>query len=78
MRLNNWRARIRARLIADLRAAHRFWSVRLSAMGIALSAAWAALPPDTRLAVPGAHWIGLALFLTIALSRLVDQPGARP
>ena len=70
-----WRARIRARLIDDLRRAHRFWSVRLSALGAAFSAAWIALPADTRALVPGAQWIGLGLFLAIGLARLLHQPG---
>ena len=70
-----WRARIRARLIDDLRRAHRFWSVQLSAVGAAFSAAWIALPADTRALVPGAQWIGLALFLAIGLARLLHQPG---
>ena len=70
-----WRARIRARLIDDLRRAHSFWSVQLSAVGAAFSAAWIALPADTRALVPGAQWIGLALFLAIGFARLLHQPG---
>ena len=69
-----WRARIRARLIDDLRRAHHFWSMRLSAIGAAFSAAWIALPADTRVHVPGAQWIGLALFLAIGMARLLHQP----
>ncbi len=72
------RARIRARLIDDVRQAHRYWSVRISAIGAALSAAWATLPPDTRMMIPGAPWIGLGLFLAAALSRILHQPGVRP
>jgi hypothetical protein len=75
--LTNLQARIRANLIADLRAAHRFWSVRLSAIGAGFSTAWLALPPDIRAGLPGAQWIGLALFLSIALARIIDQSGAR-
>ena len=70
-----WRARIRARLIDDLRRAHRLWSMRLSALGAAFSAAWIALPADTRTLVPGAQWIGLGLFLAIGFARLLHQPG---
>jgi hypothetical protein len=71
------RARIRARLIGELRQAHRFWSVRLSTGGAAASAAWMALPTDLRAAIPGAQWIGLALFIAIACARIVDQPETR-
>ena len=74
MKLPYWRARIRARLIDDLRRAHRLWSMRLSLIGTAFSAAWLALPADSRAIVPGADWISLALFVAIALSRLVHQP----
>jgi hypothetical protein len=70
--LNDLRTRFRARLIADVRRAHRLWSVRLSALGAGLSAAWTALPPDT-----AGQWIGLALFLAIGLARIVDQPETR-
>lgn len=75
MKFPYWRARIRARLIDDLRRAHRFWSVRLSAVGATFSAAWIALPADTRVLLPGAQWIGLALFIAIGLARLLHQPG---
>ncbi|MGF7168723.1 hypothetical protein FHS91_000378 [Sphingobium xanthum] len=75
--LNDLRTRFRARLIADVRRAHRLWSVRLSALGAGLSAAWTALPPDTRLSLPAGQWIGLALFLAIGLARIVDQPETR-
>lgn len=71
------RARLRARLIGDVRAAHRYWSVRLSVLGAAVSGAWIALPPDTRAAMPGGQTIGFAMFLAILLARLVDQPEAR-
>lgn len=70
-------AHMRACMIADLTRAWRFWSLRLSMLGAALSAGWIALPPDTRALVPGSHWIGLCLFLLVALARLIDQPGAR-
>lgn len=75
--LNDLRTHFRARLIADVRRAHRLWSVRLSALGAGLSAAWTALPPDTRLSLPAGQWIGLALFLAIGLARIVDQPETR-
>lgn len=69
--------RLRPRLIAEWRSAWRYWSIRIAAIGAALSGAWVALPADTRALIPGAQWIGLLLFgLTIA-ARLVDQPGAR-
>lgn len=72
-----WRARIRACLIDELRLAHRFWSIRVSAMGAALSAAWAALPPDDGIAMPGAPWIGPGLFIAVAFLRILHQPGMR-
>jgi hypothetical protein len=65
--------RFRQRLIANWRAAHKFWSVRISALGAAMSAAWVALPADTRAAIPGAQWIGLVLFAAVVISRLIDQ-----
>lgn len=77
MKITGFRARIRARLIPELRLAWRFWSVRLSAVGAAMSAAWVALPADTRALVPGAQWIGLVLFVSITVVRLIDQSGAR-
>lgn len=70
-------ASIRLRFIADLRHAWRFWSVRLSLLGAAMSAGWAALPADSRALIPGAQWIGLFLFVSVTLARLIDQPGAR-
>lgn len=76
-RLRRYGAHARACMIADLTRAWRFWSIRLSMLGAALSAGWLALPPDTRALVPGAHWIGLALFLLVAFARLINQPGAR-
>ncbi len=69
--------RLRARLIDDLRTAWKYWSVQISVVGVALSGAWAALPPDTRMAIPGAQWIGLILFAAVALSRLIKQ-GDKP
>jgi hypothetical protein len=72
-----FRARIRARLIDDVRLAHRYWSMRISAIGAAASAAWVALPPDMRTTIPGAEWIGLGLFLAAALSRVLHQPGIK-
>lgn len=71
--IDRLRGRLAARLIADARQAWRYWSVQISALGMALSAAWVALPADTRAAIPGAQWIGLALFALIALSRIVQQ-----
>jgi hypothetical protein len=71
-------ARIRARLIDDWRQAWRFWSVRLSAFGAALSAAWVSMPADMRDGFPGAQWIGLMLFISVLLARLVVQDGGKP
>jgi|GEM_PF-2179944 len=71
------RARVRARLIGELRLAHRYWSVRLSALGAAVSAAWMSLPADARAAMPGSQWISLALFLAIVLARVIGQPSIR-
>lgn len=68
-------ARIRARLIDDWRQAWRFWSVRISVLGAAMSAAWVSLPADTRAEIPGAQWIGLVLFASTIVARLVQQPG---
>ncbi|OJY63043.1 MAG: hypothetical protein BGP16_04145 [Sphingobium sp. 66-54] len=72
--LNYQRARIRARLIDDVRRAHRLWSVRIAAIGAACAAAWGALPADSRALIPGAPWIGLALFAATALARILHQP----
>lgn len=69
--------RLKARLVDDWRQAWKWWSVRVSAFGIALSGAWVALPADTRALIPGAQWIGLALFALTIAARLIDQPGAR-
>jgi len=75
MKLPYWRARIRARLIDDLRRAHCFWSMRLATIGAAFMMAWISLPADTRAAVPGGPWIGLALFIATGITRLLHQPG---
>lgn len=73
--LTSFRARIRARLIADLRQSWRFWSVRISAIGAALMAAWTALPADVRAGLPYANHLAAMLFVLVALSRLVSQEG---
>jgi hypothetical protein len=70
-------ARVQARLIADARRAHRYWSVRLCALGAGFSTGWIALPADMRAAIPGGPWISLLMFLAIALARVADQPGLR-
>lgn len=69
--------RVQARLIADARRAHRYWSVRLSALGAGLSTSWLVLPVDIRAAIPGGPWISLLMFLAIGLARVADQPGLR-
>jgi len=65
--------RLRPKLIAQWRRAHRLWSVRLSALGMALSGAWTAMPPDLRAHIPAPEWVGLALFALIAASRIIAQ-----
>lgn len=65
--------RIKARLIDDWTKAWKYWSVQISILGAALSAAWAALPADTRAMIPGAQWIGLALFVMVLVTRLIQQ-----
>lgn len=65
--------KLRARLIEDWRKAWRYWSVQVSLFGAALSAAWTQLPADTRASIPGAQWIGFALFMLVLASRLIQQ-----
>ena len=66
-------SRLRALLIAEWRSAHRFWSVRLSALGLALMTAWPLIPPELRAMLPYQQHIALAMFALVILSRLVAQ-----
>jgi hypothetical protein len=81
-------AALRARLIPDLQAAWRLWSVRIAALGAlatallaaspdALLAAWQALPPDVRELVPVEldRWIAPALFALATVARITRQKG---
>lgn len=65
------------KLVADWQEAHRWISIRLSALGVALPPAWLAMPDDWRAAVP--RWAILAftfLSLSVIAGRMVDQKPA--
>ena len=65
--------RLKARLIADWRRAYRLWSVRLSALGLAIMSAWPSIPQEVRELIPGQRWIAAAMFAAVILGRLVNQ-----
>jgi hypothetical protein len=65
--------RLSARLIADWKKAHRYWSVRLSGLATLLTATWAALPADLRDHFPHAQWLAVSMFALIGLSRILAQ-----
>lgn len=61
------------RIIADWRKAYRLWSVRLSALGLAVMSAWPSIPQDIRELIPGQRWIAAIMFAAVILGRLVNQ-----
>ena len=63
------------KLVPNARRAWRWFSVRAMALSGAAPAAWLAVPPDMRNAVP-AEWLAItAIVLAVAgiIGRLVDQ-----
>jgi GH24 family phage-related lysozyme (muramidase) len=77
-------------LLERARAAAHAWSVRVAAIGAMISAAlvaidpatlqaaWLGMPADVRALLPEhlQSWIGLALFVGVAIARVVPQPAA--
>lgn len=75
-------------LLEKARVLARAWSVQLAAIGAAacallltidpesLQAMWQGLPPEIRALLPEQlrTWIGMALFIGVALARLISQP----
>jgi hypothetical protein len=74
------------RLIDNWRSWHRFWSVRLNALGIAILTwvqfdpvgvlyVWSLLPEDVRMILPPRFlmFVGLGLFALSMLARVVKQ-----
>ena len=81
-RLASWRASLRARLIDDLHAAHKLWSVRLAAIGTGVMGllslvstefpgAYAVLPEGLRDKLPS--WIAFVLLGVTLLARVAKQ-----
>jgi hypothetical protein len=80
--LARWRDWVVARLIDDWRTAHKFWSVRLQALGALVMAGlgvvstefpnvWNGLPGDLREKAPS--WLGTGLILCGLMLRLMKQ-----
>lgn len=73
---------IRARMVDDWRHLHRFYSVRVAAMGAALLTAWPQLPDDIKALLPG--WLTKAIAYLILVGVVVgaathqDFSGRRP
>jgi hypothetical protein len=65
-RLQNW-------LITEWRSAYKFWSVRLSALGLAIMGAWPMIPPELRAMLPYQQHIAMIMFGLIILSRITAQ-----
>lgn len=78
---------IRDRLIDDLANAHKFWSLRLAALGVVLQGlleaipdavlhGWALLPPELKIYVPPGvlKVIPLAIMASAVVARLIKQP----
>ncbi|TCP30682.1 lysozyme [Sphingomonas sp. BK235] len=77
-------------ILERARAAAHAWSVRIAAIGAAISAAlvaidpatlqagWLSMPAEVRALFPEhlQAWIGLALFVAVAIARVVPQPAA--
>ena len=65
------------RLVKNANQAWRWFSIRLAALGLAVSAAWGALPADLAAQVPG--WAKDAvtglIFAGVVAGRLIDQGG---
>lgn len=68
------------KLIDDWKKAWRFWSVRLSAAGVALlsfpdmfTLVWNQVPADLRAALPYSKEIALALIVASLVARIVKQ-----
>lgn len=71
--LTSFWARIRARLIPDLRVSWRYWSVRILTFGAGLLAVWPEIPADVRDALPYANQIGALVVIAGLIARLVRQ-----
>lgn len=68
------------KLIDEWTRAHKLWSVRLNAAGMAILAlpsiaqeVWGQLPPDLRSVVPHAPQIALAMFAAGIVARVIRQ-----
>ncbi|MER1940658.1 hypothetical protein ABS755_08110 [Castellaniella sp. FW104-16D08] len=74
------------KLIPEWRQCHRFWSVRLQAVGVALITfvqgfpdafihVWAVLPPDVTAAFPAdtVKWLGIAVLACGIVARIIRQ-----
>ncbi len=66
-------ARLRARLIPDLRHAWRYSSLWISAAGAALMTSWYALPDGLRESLPYSNQIAGGMFLASMAARLLNQ-----
>ncbi|HEX7873046.1 MAG TPA: hypothetical protein VF475_09055 [Sphingobium sp.] len=67
------RARTRARLIPELRRAHKLWSVRIAAFGAVLLAVWPELPAEVRADLPYSNQIGAAVLVLTLIARVTKQ-----
>lgn len=61
------------KLIDEWKKAHKLWSVRLSALGVAIMTAWPMIPPELRAILPYQQHIAMAMFALVIVSRMVAQ-----
>lgn len=67
-------ASMKISLVEDWRAAHRWASVRLAALGTTVTVAWNSMPDDLKALLPAAltRWLAPALLVTIVIARLLQ------
>lgn len=72
--------RIEQHLVDDWRQAHKFLSVQLSAINVALLGVWIELPADIKSAIPSNLMACVAIGIAIlsVIGRLANQPNVGP
>lgn len=68
---------ISMKLVSNWKDARRWWSMRFAALGVAVSAAWLAIPSDLAATLPdwARNAVSGVIFGGVLLGRLIDQGG---
>ncbi len=68
----------RRRLVKDWKQCHRWYSVRIKAVAVAVVATWALVPENLTASVPDyvKKWVVIALLVSSFIGQLVEQNDA--